>query len=278
MRIAVLSGKGGTGKTLLSVNIAACIKNSTYVDCDVEEPNGHLYFKPTDVKISEVFSDSPQININKCTACRKCAEFCAFNAIAIIGKKPMVFDEVCHACGGCTIVCPEGAISEKKRKVGEVHFGKSEDVRVMGGILNIGEASGMPVIDLLEENMDDNSITFVDCPPGCGCATMECVKNSDKCILIAEPTIFGAHNLQMVHELAKLFNKPCGVVLNKYGEGKNPSEEYCMENNLPIIGKIPFDEQLGLYHSNAQIAVRESDDYRKLFLDLYKSVEGGFRE
>jgi len=216
MKIAVLSGKGGTGKTLVSVNLAAAADKALYIDCDVEEPNGYLFFKPEGVETEKISIRLPAVYEDRCNGCRKCVEFCKFNALAYVGNRLIVFDEVCHSCGGCMLVCPEKAIYERDKLIGEVQRGRSEKVTVITGILNTGEASGIPIIKRLLEagDREESELTFIDCPPGSACIVMESIKKADYCILVAEPTLFGAHNLNMVHELVELFDKPYGVVLN----------------------------------------------------------------
>ena len=275
MTIAVLSGKGGTGKTLVSVNLAAVAKKSTYIDCDVEEPNGHLFFKPENVSDEEISVKIPQVNNELCDGYRRCVEFCNFNALAYIQEKLIIFEDVCHSCGGCVIVCPQNALTEKDRTIGIVQKGHSNEVYVKSGILNTGEAMGIPIINsLLSENKDVcDDMIIIDCPPGSACIVMDSIKDADYCILVAEPTVFGVHNLNMVFELVKLFNKPFGVVLNKCLEGENPAELFCMERNMKIIGKIPFDNELGLLNSNAEIVTRKSNKYKELFLELLDTVK-----
>jgi len=272
-KIAVLSGKGGTGKTLVSVNLAAVAERSVYIDCDVEEPNGHLFFKPK-VAYEEVVAVSiPVVNNDRCNGCRECVAFCKFNALAFIKGKPVVFEEVCHSCGGCALLCPKKAISEKEKTLGTIQRGKSGNVTVSTGILQVGEASGSPIIKrLLEASIETGLPVFIDCPPGSACIVMESIKDADYCVLVAEPTVFGAHNLNMVYELVKLHNKPFGVVLNKYVGGIDPSELFCNEKGIRILGRIPFEKELGTIHSNAQIAVEVSEKYKVLFLSLFKSV------
>lgn len=273
MKIAVLSGKGGTGKTLVSVNLAAAAGKSTYIDCDVEEPNGHLFFKPEYVKSDAVTVKKPLVDERLCSGCRKCVDFCKFNALAYLGGRVMLFDDICHSCGGCALLCPEKAISEREKSVGYVQSGMSEAVSVITGIMNTGEASGVPIIKRLLERLPDNSEpVFIDCPPGSACIVMESIKDADYCVLVAEPTIFGAHNLSMVYNLVKLFGKPHGVVLNKCLEGDNPSERLCIENGIKILGRIPFDSELGTLNSNALIAARESTRYGELFSSLLETV------
>jgi MinD superfamily P-loop ATPase len=274
MMIAVLSGKGGTGKTLVSVNLASAAEKSTYIDCDVEEPNGHLFFKPEEVQEEIISVLIPEVDDGRCDGCRKCVDFCRFNALAFINNKPVVYDEVCHSCGGCILVCPQTALTEKEKVIGKVQKGKSDQVTVYTGILNIGEPSGIPIIKKLlsEKNLHENKLTVVDCPPGSACIVMESIKDADYCILVAEPTIFGVHNLNMVYELVKLFDKPFGVVLNKCLEDDNPAEKFCIEKSIKILGRIPFDTTLGSLNSNAEIAVRENDQYREMFSALLNTV------
>jgi len=274
MRIAVLSGKGGTGKTLVSVNLAAAAE-AAYIDCDVEEPNGHLFFKPDNVQEEEISVKIPYVDNELCNGCRKCVDFCKFNALAYVKDKLIVFDDICHSCGGCVMLCPQKALSEKDKVIGKIRKGTSGPVKVNTGMLNIGEASGIPIIkgllDKDKEGSDDLSI--IDCPPGSSCIVMESIKDSDYCILVAEPTVFGVHNLNMVYDLVKLFGKPFGVVLNKCLEGDNPAEKFCLENDIKILSRISFDNELGLLNSNAEIAVRESSKYKDLFSALLETVK-----
>ena len=273
MRIAVLSGKGGTGKTLVSVNLAASAKKAAYIDCDVEEPNGHLFFKPQGVKERAVTVKIPQVENSLCDGCRKCVDFCNFNALAHIKDKLIIFEEICHSCGGCVLVCPRKALSEKEKAIGKVQIGTSENVTIFTGILNTGEASGVPIIkQLLFEDKPKSDIEIIDCPPGSACIVMESIKDADFCVLVAEPTLFGMHNLNMVYELVKLFNKPFAVVLNKCIEGRNPSEQFCLDNNIKILCKIPFDNELGTINSKAKIAVRENEKYNALFSSLLTKI------
>lgn len=286
MNIAVLSGKGGTGKTLLSVNMATASKSATYIDCDVEEPNGYLFFKPEEIVEENVSVKIPEVNKELCSGCRKCVDFCKFNALAFIKKAPIVFGDICHSCGGCSLLCPEKAITEKDKVIGKIEKGKSQGIDVYTGILNTGEVSGVPIIEkLLEENRKSNKdtikegnteerLSIIDCPPGSACIVMESIKDADFCVLVAEPTAFGAHNLEMVYELVSLFGKPFGVVLNKCLDGENPSEEFCKEKGIKILGKIPFEKELGELNSKAKIAARESEKYNKLFKNILETVKG----
>ena len=278
MRIAVLSGKGGTGKTLISTNLAAVLKKSVYVDCDVEEPNGHLFFKPHSIVNKKVSVKVPVVEEDLCTGCRECVDFCRFNALALVVNKLIVFEDICHSCGGCIRLCPEKALTEKDKVIGEINIGISGNVKVYSGILNAGEVSGVPIIEsLFEDIKDEKDPILIDCPPGSACIVMESIRDADYCILVAEPTLFGLHNLKMVHELVKLFDKPHGIVINKYSEKDNPIVEFARDNQIKILGEIPFDKELGEITSNAEIAARKSQRFQTVFENLLKEVEGAMR-
>lgn len=270
MQIAVLSGKGGTGKTLLSVNLAAAACEATYIDCDVEEPNGHLFFKPEIDEEWEITVKIPFVNKELCDGCQKCVDFCAFNALAYAGGGLIIFDEICHSCGGCIMLCPRGALMEKEKAIGKIIRGRAGRVRFRSGILNIGEASGVPIIKelLAEEKSVPAALTFVDSPPGTACIAMESISEADYCVLVAEPTVFGAHNLEMVQEMVKVLKKPFGVVLNKCVDGDNPAEEFCLKAGIKVLYKIPFDPALGRLTSDAGIAALKNEKYGLLFSSL----------
>ena len=271
MNIAVLSGKGGTGKTFVSVNLACAMKNSVYVDCDVEEPNGHLFFKPRGIKTEPVYVKLPQIDKAKCNGCRKCVEFCKFNALAFVKDTPILFGGVCHSCGGCKMVCPRKAISEKDYQIGEVRIGRHKNTSVISGVMNTGEESGVPIIRQLLGHI--NKIpTVIDCPPGSACSVMESVKNADYCIIVAEPTIFGRHNFEMVYELIKILKKPVGVVLNKITDDKNLMEDFCIKNDIAILKKIPYSSELAMDNAKGNIAYETSPMAKEIFDNLYQKV------
>jgi len=275
MNIAVLSGKGGTGKTLIAVNLAAVSNDAAYIDCDVEEPNGHLFFKATNLTEEEITIKIPKFDQKLCDGCRRCVDFCKFNALAYIKDKVVVFDEVCHACGGCALVCPKEAISEEDKVIGRIEKGRSDNVCVNTGILNIGVAAGIPIIDkLLEDNKElaDGKISLIDCPPGSACSVMESIRDADFCILVAEPTIFGAHNLHMVYDLVTLFNKPFGVIINKCIDEDNLIDRFCQDKGIKVLERIYYDKELGKLNSDGKIAVRESDKYNKIFKELLDRV------
>lgn len=273
MKIAILSGKGGTGKTFVSVNLTAAMKNATYVDCDVEEPNGALFFKPKIGTHKSVTVQIPSFDKEKCTGCKECVNFCAFHALAFVKEEPMLFPELCHSCGGCLLVCKHGAVLEKKKQVGEVLIGKSGMTNFLSGMMKVGEVSGVPIIKKLLEYIPENGNTVIDCPPGSGCMVMESVKDADYCIIVAEPTEFGRHNFEMVYELVNVFHKPVGVVLNKCVDGANPSEEFCKEKKIDIISKIPFEKEIGKQNAQGEVVFFSNKEAEKIFHELLYEIE-----
>ena len=275
MRIAVLSGKGGAGKTFISVNLAVTAEQATYVDCDVEEPNGRLFLKPEGVTTHTVNVKRPVFNEDKCNGCRSCVDFCKFHALVYIKKKPMVFDDVCHSCGGCRIICKAKAVSEQDKPVGTIEEGVHGDTNVITGILNFGEASGVPVIHkALEMSRKDDRLTIIDCPPGSACPVMESVEDADFCLLVVEPTAFGFHNFCMVYELVTLMNKPCGIVINKMDTEYGPLEDFCREHQIPIFMRIPFTEKTAQICSSGKIASEEDEETAKMFRSLLEKIGG----
>lgn len=274
MKIAVLSGKGGTGKTFVSVNLSVTAPQALYVDYDVEEPNGHLFLKPEAVSTSKVVKRLPVFDAEKCTGCRACLDFCRFNALAYIKDKPMVFKDVCHSCGGCELICKHGAVSEEAVEIGHIDVGMHNHVEVASGFLNIGEASGIAIIQGLLRHADaykgDNIV--IDCPPGSACSVVESIQDADYCILVAEPTVFGAHNFEMVHELVTIMNKPCGVVINKAEEGNTLMDDICAEKGLKVIAKIPYRKETARAGANGQIAVEIDAHLREVFADLWRVI------
>lgn len=272
MKIACLSGKGGAGKTLTAVNLAAAAGNAVYIDCDVEEPNGHLFLKPEETEEITVSSLLPEFDPDRCTGCKKCVEFCRFHALMYIREKPMVFSEVCHSCGGCSLVCPENAVTERKKTVGKLKIGMAGGVKTVTGILNPGEASGIPVIR--EALKRAEGLTVIDSPPGSACSVMESVMDADFCILVAEPTAFGFHNFQMVYELVTLLRRKCGVIINKEDMPYKPLEDFCREHDLKILCRIPYDPEIAVMAASGEIVSRKNPVIGRLFSDVLKQIGG----
>lgn len=284
MKIACLSGKGGAGKTFVSVNLALAIRNDlvrkedlkkedsvTYIDCDVEEPNGRLFFNPVNRREQSVSKLLPEFDASKCNGCKECVTFCRFHALMYIKEKPMVFPEVCHSCGGCKMVCPEHAVWEKEKPIGTLEIGFHNTIKVVTGILNPGEASGIPIIK--EALRQAEGVTVIDCPPGSACSVMESVMDADYCVLVVEPTAFGFHNFKMVHELVSLLHRKCGVVINKESGIYEPLEEYCKRQNLPILARIPYDSEIAAKTAEGKIISECGDRMKNIFEELYRRIE-----
>jgi len=273
MKVAVLSGKGGTGKSFVSVNLAKVEGTATYLDCDVEEPNGRLFLRPNEITHETVYKLIPVFDEEKCMHCRKCVDFCRFNALAVIGKKHKVFSEVCHSCGGCALVCPNGAISEGRRPIGEVEVGTKEGTTVVTGILNLGEASGVPVINaVLEHAALKDKLTIIDCPPGSACSVMESIQTAEYCILVAEPTAFGLHNFKMVYELVHLLGKPCGVIVNKCESNNTQIDDFCKLNGVSVLDHIPYSSALAQIGARGLVAVEEDEIIKALFMKVLGKI------
>lgn len=282
MKIACLSGKGGAGKTFVAVNLTVSINADTYIDCDVEEPNGKLFLTSQNILAEEIASKAvtssqdvtsllPDFDKEKCTGCKKCVHHCAFHALMYIKDKPLVFPEVCHSCGLCLLVCPEKAITEKPKSIGKLEIASYKKTKVVTGILNPGEASGVPVIkSALKQS---SGTTIIDCPPGSACSVMESVEEADFCILVAEPTVFGFHNFKMVHQLVKLLKKPCGVIINKEDEVFEELNNYCKENSLTILAKIPYKAEYAKLISEGKILCEEIPEINSIFCQVKKDIE-----
>jgi len=276
MILAVASGKGGTGKTLVATSLALSLEEQGPVqllDCDVEEPNAHVLLRPTITSSWPVLVPVPKVDKDKCTYCRVCSEACPYNAIAVMGENVLVFPELCHGCGVCSYVCPEEAISEEGREIGVVEEGRAGEVRFVQGRLAIGEAMAPPVIRAVKQRADRSSTVIIDVPPGNSCPVVEAVKGSDFCLLVTEPTPFGLHDLALAVELATKLNVPCGVVINRAGSGDQEVERYCAQQHIPVLLKIPLDRRIAELYCRGQTLVAGMPTWRKAFRDLLDSIQ-----
>ena len=259
---------------MVAANLAALIPGAVYVDCDVEEPNGRLFLRPRGVTERTVYAAVPEFDGEKCVGCKKCVKFCRFHALIYIKEKPKLFQEVCHGCGGCTLVCPTGAVREVRRPIGTVEEGMAGDTRVITGILNPGEGSGNGVIHAALQAAGRRGTIIIDCPPGSSCPVTESIQDADYCILVCEATAFGFHNFKMVHELASLLGKPCGVVVNKAEGVYEPLEAYCREQALPILARIPYRADLARKGA-AGALVGEDPELAQILADIRTKIGGG---
>jgi len=275
--VSVASGKGGTGKTTVAVNLALFLtqngeKNVQFLDCDVEEPNAYIFLKPEIQKTQKVSILVPEVDEKKCNFCGKCAEVCAYNALAVLKDKVLVFPQLCHGCGGCTLFCPEKAISEKEREIGVLEQGKSGLIDFIQGRLNISEPMATPVIREVKKKVNPDGITIIDVPPGTSCPVIEAVNRSDFCLLVTEPTPFGLNDLKLAVEVLKKLKIKFGVIINRAGIGDNKVKNYCEDEGIEILAEIPYDRNVAVLYSQG-ISILIEADYSIIFEKLWDSVK-----
>jgi MinD superfamily P-loop ATPase len=276
MIISVASGKGGTGKTLVATSLALSLKDRCRVqllDCDVEEPNDHIFLRPVITGREAVCTSIPRVDEAKCTFCGKCAEVCAYHAIAVFPRNVLVFSHLCHGCGACSYLCPEKAITEEGKKIGVVESGHADGVDFVQGRLNVGEAMPTPVIRKVKELVNHDGIIIIDVSPGTSCPVVESIKGSDFCLLVTEPTPFGLNDLILAVETVKELEVPCGVVVNRAGAGNGKVEEYCLEENLPILITIPLDMEIARFYSRGVTLVEGMPQWNERFITLYDRIQ-----
>jgi len=282
MIISVASGKGGTGKTTIAVNLALSIKGELqFLDCDAEEPNAHIFLKPEIKETKKVYIPVPVVDQNKCNYCGRCREVCAYNAIAVLkgveGRKGsiLVFPNLCHGCGSCFYFCPQGAIKEVNREIGEIETGVVGPIQFIHGRLNIGEAMSPPVIRQIKRHIDPRSIVVIDAPPGTSCPVVEAVKGSDYCLLVTEPTPFGLNDLTLAVEVLRKLKIPFGVVVNRSDLGDQKTDLYCAKESIPILMRIPFKKEIAAAYSKGEPMVKAFPEYRKDFEKLFNKIKDG---
>jgi MinD superfamily P-loop ATPase len=272
MIISIASGKGGTGKTSVAVNMALSLRNIQLLDCDVEEPNAHLLLHPKISRIEPVYVSVPSVNEELCDHCGKCSEFCQYNAIFVSPEKVMIFPELCHSCGGCILVCPKKAIKENKHKIGTLKLGSAMDLELVYGELEVGEPMAVPIIRQVKRQIDKNRNVILDSPPGTSCPVIETVKGSDFCILVTEPTPFGLHDLKIAVQVLEDMRIPFGVVINRAGLGDKKVYEYCREKNISILLEIPFQRRIAELYSKGIPFSLEMPEWKEKFEALFNKT------
>jgi MinD superfamily P-loop ATPase len=276
IRIAVASGKGGTGKTTIATSLAVALAAGgarvAYVDCDVEEPNGHIFLKPTMEQRRAVSIPVPEVDETRCTLCGACGTACRYSAILVLPKKVLTFPKLCHGCGGCTLACPEGAIREVPRVTGVVDTGVSGQVTFLQGTLDIGEAMAPPVIRAVLAEAPSDCAVVIDAPPGTSCPVIESVRTADVVLLVTEPTPFGLNDLKLAVEMLRVLGLPFGVAVNRAGIGDNAVFDYCAEERIPVLLEIPNDLAIARAYSRGVLAVSALPGLKPIFANLYEKL------
>ncbi|MBT7261112.1 MAG: P-loop NTPase [Desulfobacula sp.] len=278
MIISVASGKGGTGKTFVATNLAVSLKKDVHLlDCDVEEPNSHLFLSPIIDKTEPVIAPVPRIDLEKCTFCKKCMDICRYGAIAVLKKDVMIFENLCHSCGGCFAVCPEDALIEKQRVLGTIEHQTighqtRDHISFTHGRLDIGQVMVPPIIKKVRSFTKHNQVTIIDAPPGTSCPVIAAMKGAHFILLVTEPTPFGLHDLKLAVETVRILDIPHGLIINRAGLGNDDVKFYAMEQNIPILMEIPFDKRIAQIYSNGQIVAEILPGYKEKFQDLYDRI------
>jgi len=271
--LSVASGKGGTGKTTIAINMALCLGRVQFLDCDVEEPNAHIFLKPSVEETIPAVIPVPRVDLQKCTYCGKCSEACEFHAIVVLKEAVLTFDELCHGCGACSYICPEKAINEVDKEIGKIEIGHAGPIRFIRGILNIGEPMATPIIRKEKRLMSPSDITILDAPPGTSCPVIETVKDSDFCLLVTEPTPFGLNDLELAAGMVKKMAIPVGVVINRADVGDQGVKQFCRREGIPVLMEIPMDRRIAESYSTGVPMVEVLPDYRMKFLSLFDEIK-----
>lgn len=274
MRITVASGKGGTGKTTIATSLVLSLTElgtlPIFLDGDVEAPNAHLFLHPDFEKRQEVAIQIPQVDESKCISCGRCAEVCQYHAVVMMGKKTLVFPQLCHGCGSCARVCPEQAIQETPQTIGVLECGPARSgILFAQGVLNIGEPMAVPVIRQLKRWLEPRPGQFeiLDAPPGTSCPVVESMRGADFILLVTEPTPFGLHDLRLAVEVAHELNIPVGVVINRDGLGDDHIDEFCRSAQIPILMRVPFER-----------VIAEGVAQGKTLMDIHPQYFSSFRQ
>jgi len=273
MIISVASGKGGTGKTTVAVNLALAIEKCQLLDCDVEEPNAAIFIKPKKYSSHKVSILIPKIDQSSCILCGTCVNICAFSALAKTDDKIMFFPELCHGCGACTYFCPTEAIKEILHEVGNVEIGKNNQVEFVQGLLKIGQPLSPVVIKAVKQHIKSDSLAIIDAPPGTSCPVISAIKDTDFCILVTEPTPFGLHDFKLSVKVLKKMNIPFGTIINRSNLGNNHTEQFCKKEDIPILLEIPFSKKIAEAYSKGYSIFHVLPEYKSKFQEIFIKIK-----
>ena len=277
MKLAIASGKGGTGKTTLATNLAVAAaaqgRSVAYLDCDVEEPNGHLFLRPTIDQQRPVQVPVPRVQNQLCNQCGQCAHACQFSAIVCLGNTTIVFPGLCHSCGACTLACPRQAIVEEPREVGVVETGSRGPLQIVQGRLHVGEAKSPPVIRAVQAAAPAADLQIIDAPPGTSCPVVAAVRGADLVVLVTEPTPFGLHDLKLAVETMQQLRLPVAVVINRADAGDQGVEQYCADQHLTVLARLPDDRQVAEAYSRGDLAIEAVPGMRDRFAELWHELD-----
>lgn len=272
MIVTVASGKGGTGKTSVAVNMAMSIGNCQVLDCDVEEPNAHILLQPETSRSQPVYAITVKADPTLCNHCGLCAKFCRYNALFSTYKDVLVFSDLCHGCGGCITICPQKAMREEKYKIGKLNFCQAGDIELVYGELEVGKPLAGPVIKAVKKQTAKNKTVIIDSPPGASCSFVETVRNTDYCVLVTEPTPFGLHDLKITVEVLRKMHLPFGVVVNRAGIGDTAVYDYCRQENIPVLLEIPYNRRIAELYSNGVPFSCEMPEWKTSFQNLFAQI------
>ncbi len=273
MKISIASGKGGTGKTTIAVNLALSIEKAQYLDCDVEEPNGHIFLKPKIEEEKVVTLPYPRVDYSRCDFCGECVEVCEYGALAVLKEQVLVFDDLCHSCGACVMLCPQKAFYEVPQEIGRIEIGRSDGISFVQGKLKLGSTRSHPLVQEVKKYIDSSRVAIIDAPPGTSCPVVEAVRDTDFTLWVTEPTPFGLNDLRLAVAMNRELGVPGGIIVNRSDGEDRLIEEFAREENVPILLRIPLDRKIAEIYSRGEMLIKAEPNYHEIFRKLFEDVQ-----